>query len=129
MTTFKNKILTESLADSLVNIEDKRRSNLFTWRGQFSPQLIEQLLISYGSKKSVVFDPFLGSGTVLYECGLLGLKAAGCEINPAAVSFSKIYELINEPKEKIIVVIDSIEKKLSKLTSKLYLYTDKVAYP
>ena len=128
MTTFKNKILTESLADSLVNIEDKRRSNLFTWRGQFSPQLIEQLLISYGSKKSVVFDPFLGSGTVLYECGLLGLKAAGCEINPAAVSFSKIYELINEPKEKIIVVIDSIEKKLSKLTSKLYLYTDNAAF-
>lgn len=91
----KNKKLPLSLPDSVVNIEDKCRSNLFTWRGQFSPQLIESLLKAYSHSNSKVFDPFLGSGTVLYEAGLLGLSAAGCEINPAAVSFAKIYELMN----------------------------------
>ncbi|MEJ2456542.1 MAG: DNA methyltransferase, partial [Candidatus Thiodiazotropha sp.] len=81
MKTFKNLELAQSLPASVVNIEDKSRSNLFTWRGQFSPQLIEQLLLNYAKSNYSVFDPFLGSGTVLYECALLGLKASGTEIN------------------------------------------------
>ncbi|WP_338140452.1 DNA methyltransferase [Candidatus Marithrix sp. Canyon 246] len=86
----KNLHLAESLPDSIVNIEDKIRNNMFTWRGQFSPQLIEHILINYSSQNDVVFDPFVGSGTVLYECALNKLEASGCEINPAAVSFAKI---------------------------------------
>lgn len=97
----KNLHLAESLPDSIVNIEDKIRNNMFTWRGQFSPQLIEHILINYSSQNDVVFDPFVGSGTVLYECALNKLEASGCEINPAAVSFAKIYELVNQPKDKI----------------------------
>lgn len=94
----KNQKLSLSLPDSVVNIEEKLRSNLFAWRGQFSPQLIESLLKAYAQPNSKIFDPFLGSGTVLYEAGLLGLSAAGCEINPAAISFAKIYELLNVEK-------------------------------
>lgn len=93
---FNNKELSQSLPEYTVNIETKLRSNLFTWRGQFSPQLIESLLKAYAHPESRVFDPFLGSGTVLYESGRLGLSAAGCEINPAAIAFAKIYELLNE---------------------------------
>jgi len=124
LTKFKRKSFKESLPDSMVNIEDKTRSNLFTWRGQFSPQLIEQLLLSYASKDDVVFDPFLGSGTVLFESALLGLEASGCEINPAAISFSKVYELINKPKEEVMTAISKIEAHVSKYTNDLPLFTD-----
>jgi len=83
------------LEPKILNIEDKTRSNLFTWRGQFSPQLVESLLEAYCPDNENVFDPFVGSGTVLYEAGKRNLNCYGCEINPAAWAFSKIYELIS----------------------------------
>lgn len=119
---FKNINLSEDLPVSMVNIEDKTRSNLFTWRGQFSPQLIESILCNYAKRESVVFDPFLGSGTVLFEAALLGLKASGCEINPAAVSFAKIYELINKPKKGVELALSRIEELVSKYTNDLPLF-------
>lgn len=81
----------------LLNIEGKNRSNLFAWRGQFSPQLVECLLEAYCPREAVVLDPFLGSGTVLLEAATLGLPALGYEINPSAWSFSKVYEFANLP--------------------------------
>lgn len=90
MKDFNKPILQE-----LLNIEDKNRSNLFTWRGQFSPQLIECLLKSYCPENSVILDPFAGSGTVLYEAAISGLAAHGYEINPSAWSFCKLYEFSN----------------------------------
>ncbi|MBO0348177.1 methyltransferase [Phormidium pseudopriestleyi FRX01] len=85
----------QGISQHLLDIEDKRRTNLFTWRGQFSPQLVENLLLAYCPRDATVLDPFCGSGTVLYECGYLGLKAVGCELNPAAWILSRIYEFIN----------------------------------
>ena len=89
------KDFTKPLSQSLLNIEDKRRSNLFPWRGQFSPQLIEYLLKAYCDTGSTVLDPFAGSGTVLHEAALAKLAAFGYEINPSAWCFSKLYEIAN----------------------------------
>jgi DNA modification methylase len=119
---FRSLNLTVDLPTSAVNIEDKTRSNLFTWRGQFSPQLIEQILLNYASHDSIVFDPFLGSGTVLFESALLGLEASGCEINPAAISFAKVYELINQSEENVTSAISTIETVVSKYANDLPLF-------
>ena len=83
-----------------LDIVDKTRSNLFAWRGQFSPQLIETILNAYCLSDSVILDPFSGSGTVLLEAGALELEAYGFEINPAAWILSKTYEFINDSKRK-----------------------------
>lgn len=123
---FSDASLTEDLPVSLVNIEDKTRSNLFTWRGQFSPQLIESLLSNYAKQDHVVFDPFLGSGTVLFESALLGLKALGCEINPAAVSFAKTYELANKSKKNIFRALEKIEEIISKYVNDSPLFQAKI---
>jgi DNA modification methylase len=114
---FKNKSLEDSLTQASVNLNNKTRSNLFSWRGQFSPQLIELLLTCYSSENDVVFDPFLGSGTVLMEAAMLGLEAYGCEINPAAVSFASVYELINHPKEEVAQAIAYVEHLVSDYTN------------
>jgi DNA modification methylase len=92
----------------LLNIEEKNRSNLFAWRGQFSPQLIEYLLEAYCLPGSVVIDPFAGSGTVLLEAARAGLTAFGFEINPSAWSFSKLYEFANLPPESREKVISEL---------------------
>ena len=94
------KDFTKKLQSGLLNIEEKNRSNLFAWRGQFSPQLVECLLDAYCLPGSVVLDPFAGSGTVLLEAALMSLPAYGFEINPAAWCFSKLYEFTNTDKER-----------------------------
>ena len=66
-----------TVAQELLNIDNKQRSNLFPWNGQFSPQLVEVLLRTYSPMKGLVLDPFVGSGTVLYEAGPVGLPSSG----------------------------------------------------
>jgi DNA modification methylase len=85
------------IAQSKLNIENKSRSNPLKWNGQFSPQLIEILLKTYSTQKDKIFDPFLGSGTVLLEAGIQGLSARGTEVNPGAFILSRTYLYINIP--------------------------------
>jgi DNA modification methylase len=79
----------------LLDIEDKQRSSPFPWKGQFSPQFVEVLLKTYSNANTVLLDPFLGSGTVLYEAVRFGLEAYGTEINPAAYTLASIYKFTN----------------------------------
>jgi hypothetical protein len=88
---------TEEILQSDLNIANKYRSNPLRWKGQFSPQLVQVLLNNYSNPDSVVFDPFVGSGTVLFEAGLSGLAASGTEINPAAALLAQTYRFINLP--------------------------------
>lgn len=83
----------------LLDIEDKSRSNLFAWRGQFSPQLIETLIEAYCPADATILDPFAGSGTVLYEAARMGRMSYGFELNPSAWTFSKLYEFANVPND------------------------------
>ena len=84
-----------TVPQAMLNIDNKLRSNLFPWNGQFSPQLIETLLHTYAPKQGLVLDPFAGSGTVLYEAGTLGMPVVGAEINPAACKMAQVYRLMN----------------------------------
>ncbi len=108
------KDFAQKLRPDLLNIEDKNRSNLFAWRGQFSPQLIEYLLNAYCHPGSVVLDPFAGSGTVLYEAAAMSLPAHGFEINPAAWCFSKLYEFTNTETEERRQIINELRESLNK---------------
>jgi DNA modification methylase len=65
------------------------------WNGQFPPQIVQIMLQNYSKQSDVIYDPFLGSGTTLLEAGGQRSEAYGTDINLAAVSLSKIYELIN----------------------------------
>jgi SAM-dependent methyltransferase len=101
------KDFTKPIPQALLNIEEKTRSNLFAWRGQFSPQLIECLLDAYCLPDSTILDPFAGSGTVLYEAASRSLSAFGFEINPSAWSFSKVFEFANmKPAEREAVIAE-----------------------
>lgn len=106
------KEFNKPISQEILNIEDKNRSNLFTWRGQFSPQLIECLLKNYCPENSVILDPFAGSGTVLYEASSIGLAAYGFEINPSAWSFCKLYEFANFSKEFREQTIAELREKI-----------------
>lgn len=91
------------IPQELLNITEKKRSNLFSWRGQFSPQLVEAIFEAYCLPNSVVLDPFVGSGTVLLEAVDFSVETYGVEINPAAWILSKTYEFINIADRKNII--------------------------
>lgn len=93
----------------LLDITDKKRSNLFTWNGQFSPQFVEALIDNFAAKEFVVADPFLGSGTVLYECARKGIAASGVELNPSAYYMAKVYEFCNIILSERYSIIESLD--------------------
>lgn len=85
----------ESIPQGRLDIVQRVRTNPFPWTGQFSPQLIEQLLGAFAPPSSIVLDPFVGSGTLLGEAARLGLTAHGCDVNPAAVILARVYGMAN----------------------------------
>lgn len=99
----------KEVCQSDLNIENKIRSNLFAWNGQFSPQFVEILLNKYSDSMDVVFDPFLGSGTTLYEAARKGISAFGVELNPSAYYMARIYQLINVRLDERKYIVDKVE--------------------
>lgn len=108
-----------AIAQDLLNINKKTRSNLFKWNGQFSPQFIEALLINYSKNGDTVLDPFSGSGTVLYEASKLNLKAIGCDINPSACKISNIYKISNLDTNYRKSVVDKFSLSMDAILNEL----------
>lgn len=50
----------------------------------FPEQFVEQQLLSYTSPGDLVFDPFCGRGTTIFESLLKGRRAAGSDVNSVA---------------------------------------------
>lgn len=114
-----------SLPRTVLDIAEKNRSNLFAWRGQFSPQLVEALLRSYAPSETTVLDPFMGSGTVLVEAAARGHAVHGCEVNPAAYSMARLYEFCNVSAAQRSAIVSRAEAILrSQLGSQLPLLAD-----
>lgn len=110
-----DKQFDKPLSPGTLNLEDKTRSNIFMWRGQFSPELIENLIEAYCPKDAVVLDPFCGSGTILCESAYYGLKATGIEVNPAAYILSRTYELINLTPDERQSLLNAFLTKVQKV--------------
>ncbi|WP_373350754.1 DNA methyltransferase [Acinetobacter bereziniae] len=92
-----------------LNIVDKVRTSRFAWRGQFSPELIEYLLDTFFKEAKTIYDPFSGSGTVLFEASLKGKTSFGSEINPAAWCLSSTIHLNRLSENEIKNIIKQID--------------------
>nr|BBH94048.1 hypothetical protein KTA_22470 [Thermogemmatispora argillosa] len=88
-----------------LDLQRRERTSLFPWRGQFSPQLVELLLKRYAGKSAVVLDPFVGSGTTLFEAARQGLSCYAADINPTAVALSRtVYFVRLTPSERLQLI-------------------------
>jgi DNA modification methylase len=108
-----------NLLQEKLDVATKKRSNLFNWRGQFTPEFVEYILQTFTNQGDFVLDPFSGSGTVLQESARLDLRATGIEINPAAYAMSKFFTFCNLPFSERHDYCYDFEKKLNAYLSSL----------
>ena len=73
----------------LISERDKSGKHENIYHGNFIPQIPNQLIRRYTKKGETVFEPFMGSGTTLFECEKLGRKYVGFDINQDIVKFVK----------------------------------------
>lgn len=101
------------LLQEKLDVIQKKRSNLFNWRGQFTPEFVEYLLSHFTKADDLVIDPFSGSGTVLQESARMNLHAEGFEINPSAYAMSKFFTFSNLDIEQRSHFLKTFESKFS----------------
>jgi len=104
-----------ALDQNRLDVVTKTRSNIFNWRGQFTPQFVDYILDSFAISGQQVLDPFCGSGTVLLESATKGLPAVGCEINPAAYAMTKFISLANENPNARLESFAKVEEAILRL--------------
>ncbi|MBO7235602.1 MAG: hypothetical protein J6V05_03350 [Alistipes sp.] len=107
----------KDLQQDMLDVTQKLRSNIFNWKGQFTPQFVEYMLSCYTDENSVVADPFLGSGTVLSESIRKGLSCVGFEVNPSAYYMASFFEyaLMNDAER--YDVISEVEELIKSILS------------
>lgn len=104
----KNDVVLESglTDDAAVNVDSlwiigprakggKRENN---YHGNFVPQIPSDFIRRFTKENDVVLEPFMGSGTTLYECERLNRRYVGFDVNPEIISFvkSKMVDGFNE---------------------------------
>ncbi|WP_122952069.1 class I SAM-dependent methyltransferase [Bathymodiolus thermophilus thioautotrophic gill symbiont] len=71
----------------IINQRDKSGKHKNIYHGNFIPQIPNQLIQRYTKQNEIVFEPFMGSGTALFECETLGRKYIGVDINPEMINY------------------------------------------
>ncbi|XAK34325.1 DNA methyltransferase [Campylobacter coli] len=112
----------------LISSRDKSGKHRNIYHGNFIPQIPNQLIRRYTKKDDLIIDPFLGSGTTLYECEKLNRKCIGLDINESILEFvldnfginfdNKRYFLGNCDNTDAKKVDEFLENALNKLESK-----------
>lgn len=71
----------------IISQRDKSGKHKNVYHGNFIPQIPNQLIQRYTKKDDVVLEPFMGSGTTLFECEKLNRKYIGFDINPIMLDY------------------------------------------
>jgi hypothetical protein len=100
-----------------LDVTNKTRSNIFGWRGQFTPEFVAYLLDEANGSTGLVIDPFCGSGTVLQECAIRNRAAHGFEINPAAYAMSRFFTLARLSHDERMALANRVERLFRGTTS------------
>lgn len=107
-SNFSNRVQATPEQNRL-DIDEKNRSSVLPWRGQFSPQLVEYLIQRNAQAEQPIADPFCGSGTVLYEAAAQGHSVSGWDINPGAVTLAQAAQITSMPKSARAQVVKELD--------------------
>jgi len=116
-----------------------RRGNWAThnskYRGNWSPDVVRNLILRYSNEGDYLLDPMIGGGTTAVECKLLNRNLLALDINPSAIELTcKALEFESPQHSKIKVELhDARELGILKNESIDFIlnhppYVDIIAY-
>ena len=86
-----------------------RRGNWAThksdWRGNWSPEVVRNLILRYSSEGDILLDPMIGGGTTAIETKILNRHIVCSDVNDKALERTKIsldFEVKNDAWQKIV---------------------------
>ncbi len=87
-----------------------RRGNWAThnnnYRGNWSPQVVRNLILRYSKEGDYLLDPMIGGGTTAIECKLLNRHLLALDINPYAIELTqKAIDFQSEQTPKIKIAL------------------------
>jgi DNA modification methylase len=59
-----------------------------TYRGNWSPEVVRNLILRYSNQGDYLLDPMVGGGTTAIECKLLNRNLLALDINPKAIKIT-----------------------------------------
>jgi DNA modification methylase len=71
----------------MISQRDKSGKHKNIYHGNFIPQIPNQLIRRYTKQNEIILEPFMGSGTTLFECEKLNRKYIGFDINPEMLNY------------------------------------------
>lgn len=81
------------------------------YRGNWSPDVVRNLILRYSKENDYLLDPMVGGGTTAIECKLLNRNLLALDINPYAISLTnKALEFKSEFNPKIVTNINDARK-------------------
>lgn len=129
--------MNESLHERLESIdweceeEDTRylTHDFHPYSSKYIPQIPRNLIDLLTTRGETVLDPFVGSGTTLIECKLLGRNSIGIDINPLACLVSKVKTTLIPPEyleKETRSLLESIEEEITTIRGlpKLFNYSN-----
>ena len=85
---------------------------IYPYRGKFHPQMVRALLNILGVRRgSLVYEPYLGSGTTALEACLLGARFVGVDLSPLCVLLARV-------KTQSVKRASKIQKRVASLLDK-----------
>ena len=107
--------LIDNSKSNIWDISTRSRTSAFSWRGQFTPDLVKLLFDNFDTGFGLVIDPFMGSGTVINEAIARGRDTVGIEINPAAFILAEVFRLANVSKVIRANSLELLTKQINEL--------------
>ena len=93
----------------LIKERDKRGKHKNIYHGNFIPQIPHQLIRRYTKQGEIVLEPFMGSGTTLFESEILQRKYIGFDINEKMIDY--VSENTNNNNQHSIHLCNVLDKE------------------
>lgn len=100
--------------------------NLYPYKGKFYPRVVRTLINAFKlNNKSLLLDPFNGSGTATHEASLMGIKSVGIDVTPMGIVLSELKnDLLFIKAHKIDFTITELQDILESIESKKWHHPD-----
>ncbi|MFJ8489430.1 TRM11 family SAM-dependent methyltransferase [Streptomyces sp. NPDC094038] len=106
--------------------ELKLTHHIFRYPAKFHPPVVRALLEKYTHPGQTVLDPFVGSGTALVECSVMGRGSIGIDVDPVAVEVARAktrnydMQMVEKVFQSILSEVEPLERSADEYVARMF---------